>query len=104
MAIWVHVMIRFGRWRQIIDEPVPDDADLYANLTATLYYGKGIAHAARGEVAEAEQARSQFLAARSVEMRARYPLCRKASRGSAGRPLELRHSRMAGLTSLAKAS
>jgi tetratricopeptide (TPR) repeat protein len=65
MAIWVHVLIRFGRWRQIIDEPLPEDAELYANLIATLCYAKGIAHAARGEVAEAEQARSQFLAARN---------------------------------------
>ena len=54
MAIWVHVLIRFGRWRQIIDEPLPEDAELYANLTATLLYAKGIAHAARGEVVEAE--------------------------------------------------
>src|SRR4029077_4658479 len=37
---------------------------LYANLTATLHYAKGIAHAARGEVAEAERQRAQFLAAR----------------------------------------
>ena len=54
LAIWVHVLIRFGRWQQIIDEPLPEDAELYANLTATLHYAKGIAHAARGEVPEAE--------------------------------------------------
>ncbi|MEZ5931033.1 MAG: hypothetical protein R3F54_03630 [Alphaproteobacteria bacterium] len=64
MAIWVHVLIRFGRWRQIIDEPLPDDAALYANLTATLHYAKGVAHAARGEVDDAEQERTRFLAAR----------------------------------------
>jgi tetratricopeptide (TPR) repeat protein len=64
MAIWVHVLIRFGRWRQIIDEPLPEDADLYGNLTATLLYAKGIAHAARGEVVEAEEAKLKFLAAR----------------------------------------
>jgi tetratricopeptide (TPR) repeat protein len=64
MAIWVHVLIRFGRWGQIIDEPLPEDAELYANLTATLLYAKGIAHAARGEVVEAEGARSLFLSAR----------------------------------------
>lgn len=64
MAIWVHVLTRFGRWRQIIDEPLPEDPDLYANLTATLLYARGIAHAARGEIAAAEEARSLFLAAR----------------------------------------
>lgn len=71
MAIWVHVLIRFGRWRQIIAEPLPEDAELYANLTATLLYAKGIAHAARGEVAEAEAARTRFLAARDVVPEAR---------------------------------
>lgn len=65
MAIWVHVLIRFGRWRQIIDEPLPEDAELYSNLTATLHYAKGIAFAARGEVAEAERQRTEFLAARA---------------------------------------
>ena len=64
MAVWVHVLTRFGRWRQIIAEPLPEDAVLYANLTATLLYAKGIAHAACGEVAAAEEARSRFLAAR----------------------------------------
>jgi tetratricopeptide (TPR) repeat protein len=64
MAVWVHVLIRFGRWRQIVDEPLPADAELYANLTATLHYAKGIAHAARGKVADAERQRERFLAAR----------------------------------------
>lgn len=64
MSVWVHVLIRFGRWRQIIAEPLPEDPVLYANLVATLLYAKGIAHAARGEVAEAEAVRSEFLAAR----------------------------------------
>ena len=64
MAIWVHVLIRFGRWARIIEEPLPEDAGLYANLTATLHYAKGVAHAARGEVVEAEVERARFLAAR----------------------------------------
>lgn len=64
MAIWVHVLIRFGRWRQILDELLPEDAELYAVLTTTLHYAKGIAHAARGEVEDAEQERARFLAAR----------------------------------------
>lgn len=63
MAIWVHVLIRFGRWQQIIDEPMPADAELYANLTATLHYAKGIAHAARGEVEAAEREQTLFLRA-----------------------------------------
>ncbi len=64
MAIWVHVLIRFGRWRQIIEEQLPDDRELYSNLTATLHYAKGVAHAALGEVDRAEAEQVLFLAAR----------------------------------------
>jgi len=64
MAIWVHVLIRFGRWQQIIEQPLPGDAQLYANLTTTLHYAKGIAHAALGAVDHAEAQRALFLAAR----------------------------------------
>lgn len=64
MAVWVHVLIRFGRWQQIIDETLPEDRELYANLIATLHYAKGVAHAARGNVNEAEQEKVLFLAAR----------------------------------------
>jgi len=64
MAIWLHVLIRFGKWRQIIDEPLPQDSGLYANLTATLHYAKGVAHAALGNVAEAEGERTLFIRAR----------------------------------------
>ncbi|MEM7462433.1 MAG: hypothetical protein AAF362_07090 [Pseudomonadota bacterium] len=64
LAIWVHVLIRFGRWQQIIDEPLPDDEALYANLVATLHYAKGVANAALGNVEEAEKQRKLFHAAR----------------------------------------
>lgn len=65
-ALWVHVMIRFGKWREIIAEPLPEDRALWANLTATLHYAKGVAHAALGEVREAEAAQVEFLLARDV--------------------------------------
>ena len=65
-ALWVHVMIRFGKWRELIAEPLPDDPVLWANLTATLHYAKGVAHAALGEVAEAESEKANFLAARDA--------------------------------------
>lgn len=65
-ALWVHVMIRFGRWRELIAEPLPEDTALYANLTATLHYAKGVAHAALGEVEAAEAEQARFLAARDA--------------------------------------
>jgi tetratricopeptide (TPR) repeat protein len=40
-----HVMVRFGRWQGIIDEPLADDPDLYPVTTAMQHYAKGIAYA-----------------------------------------------------------
>ncbi|MEC9343171.1 MAG: tetratricopeptide repeat protein [Pseudomonadota bacterium] len=60
-----HVYIRFGKWREIIAEELPQDRDLYCNLVATIHYAKGVAHAALGEVAEAERERELFLAAKA---------------------------------------
>lgn len=65
-ALKVHVMIRFGKWREIIEEPLPEDEALWANLTATLHYAKGVANAALGEVRDAEIEQTKFLAARDA--------------------------------------
>ncbi|MCF3932798.1 tetratricopeptide repeat protein [Acuticoccus sp. M5D2P5] len=59
-----HVFIRFGKWREIIAEPLPEDRDLYCVTTASIHYAKGVAHAALGAVAEAEREKANFLAAR----------------------------------------
>lgn len=56
-----HVYIRFGKWREIIDQSVPEDAELYCVTIATIHYAKGVAHAALGEVVEAENQRRKFL-------------------------------------------
>ncbi|MHA3976678.1 tetratricopeptide repeat protein [Halovulum sp. GXIMD14794] len=63
-AIRDHVLIRFGRWREIIDLPMPEDPALFANLTAVRHYAKGVAHAALGEVDAAEEQQRLFLATR----------------------------------------
>ena len=47
VAMKVHVLVRFGRWQEILDEPLPDDPELYSVTTAMLHYAKGVAHAAR---------------------------------------------------------
>ncbi len=59
----IHVMVRFGRWRELIDLPLPHDADLWSATTAMGHYGKTLAHSALGEIAEAEAERARFLAA-----------------------------------------
>jgi tetratricopeptide (TPR) repeat protein len=60
-----HVMVRFGRWREIIDEPLPSDPDLYLVTTAMQHYAKGIAHASLKQLDDAEREREFFY--KSVE-------------------------------------
>ena len=53
-SIRQHVLIRFGKWREIVAQELPTDRELYCNSTAMIHYAKGVAHAALGEVAAAE--------------------------------------------------
>jgi tetratricopeptide (TPR) repeat protein len=55
LAMKPHVLIRFGKWQALIDEPLPDDQTLYVMRAAMLQYGKGIAHAVRGEIDQARR-------------------------------------------------
>jgi len=54
------VMVRFGRWEEIIDEPLPDDPALYLVSTAMLHYAKGVAYATLKQFDEAEDERRRF--------------------------------------------
>lgn len=54
LAFKPHVWIRFGKWQELIDEPLPKDKDLMRMTIAMLQYGKAIAHAVRDEIKEAE--------------------------------------------------
>jgi len=60
-----HVLIRFGKWREIIAQELPKDRELYCSTTAMMLYAKGVAHSVLGEIAEAEKARTAFRAARA---------------------------------------
>jgi tetratricopeptide (TPR) repeat protein len=55
-----HVQVRFGRWLEIIEEPMVEEPELYVLTTAMQHYAKGVAHATRGDFAEAEQERERF--------------------------------------------
>jgi tetratricopeptide (TPR) repeat protein len=59
----MHALIRFGRWQEIIDMPLPVDQQLYCTTTAMIHYAKSVALAATGRVAEAEDERRRFIAA-----------------------------------------
>jgi tetratricopeptide (TPR) repeat protein len=63
VAIRQHVLIRFGKWQEILAEQPPEDGDLYCNTVAMMHYAKGVAHAALGDVPAAEAAQALFRAA-----------------------------------------
>jgi len=65
LATKQHVLVRFGKWREIIAQELPKDRDLYCSTTAMILYAKGLAHSVLGEIAEAEKARTAFLAAKA---------------------------------------
>jgi len=55
-----HVLVRFGRWDDLIAQPLPANRDLYCSTTATIHYGRGIALAATGRLGEAHAERAAF--------------------------------------------
>lgn len=48
-----HVLIRFGKWQEILDEPLPQDPELFCVTHAVWQYAKGIAHAVLGNIDDA---------------------------------------------------
>ncbi|MDN3244247.1 hypothetical protein ACH4NS_15105 [Streptomyces mutabilis] len=60
LAMRVHVLIRFGRWADILRLPLPADPRLYCVTTAMIHYARGVALSATGRVDEAEAERLLF--------------------------------------------
>ncbi|KAL2127084.1 hypothetical protein VTI74DRAFT_11363 [Chaetomium olivicolor] len=60
LSMRVHVLIRFGRWQDIIDLRLPDDTELYCTTAAMTYYAKGVALANAARIQEAVDTRSLF--------------------------------------------
>ncbi|WP_099041913.1 tetratricopeptide repeat protein [Mycobacterium neglectum] len=58
-----HVLVRFGRWDDLIAAPLPDNPALYCSTAATIHYGRGVAHAAKGQLTQAHAERAAFAAA-----------------------------------------
>ena len=67
----LHVLIRFGKWPEIIAAPLPADRELFCVTTAMLHYAKAVAHAASFNVPAAEKEQRLF-----EEARARVPASR----------------------------
>mmetsp|Transcript_23798 Transcript_23798/g.56195 ORF Transcript_23798/g.56195 Transcript_23798/m.56195 type:complete len:703 (+) Transcript_23798:145-2253(+) len=54
-ALDVHVLIRFGRWEQILELQSPNNKQLMLFRAASIKYGKALAHANLGNVKEAKK-------------------------------------------------
>lgn len=59
-AMKSHVLVRFGRWQEIIDEPMTREPALYVLTAAMQHYAKGVAHATLRQFAQAERERDRF--------------------------------------------
>ena len=60
-----HVLVRFGKWQEIIQQELPEDQALYASTTAMMLYAKSVAHSAMGNAADAEREKAAFLVAKA---------------------------------------
>ncbi|WP_050927702.1 tetratricopeptide repeat protein [Aestuariivita boseongensis] len=65
LAMEPHILVRFGRWDDLIAMEPPEDQALYATLTANVHYARAVAFAALGRVEEAEAEEQVFLAAKA---------------------------------------
>ncbi|WP_299679160.1 hypothetical protein [uncultured Roseobacter sp.] len=53
----IHVMVRFGLWQEILDEPLPEDAELYSYTTCAMRQARVIALANLGQIDDAQKER-----------------------------------------------
>jgi tetratricopeptide (TPR) repeat protein len=67
-----HVFIRFGKWQEILDEPLPEDKNLYLNTTAMMHYARAIAFATLHRHEEADAEREAFKIAQANIPEERY--------------------------------
>ena len=58
-----HVMIRFGKWDDILNEPLHTDREVFPAAIATQHYARGVAYASKGMVPEAEAEQLLFVEA-----------------------------------------
>ncbi|MET4385419.1 tetratricopeptide (TPR) repeat protein [Bradyrhizobium sp. F1.4.3] len=86
-----HVLVRFGKWKEIIGEPMPATPAAYPVTTAMLHYAKGVAHATLRDFTAAECERALFL-----ECVSRIPPDRKVFNNTAKSILSVAESMLEG--------
>ncbi len=60
VSMKLHVLIRFGKWEEILEEPFPEEPELYCNTVAMLHYARAIANATLGNFEAADADRDAF--------------------------------------------
>jgi len=63
-ALDIHVMVRFGRWKDILELEPPKDARVMLFRSSTLLFARALAHANLGDIDHAKQEAARFDAAR----------------------------------------
>ena len=62
-SMMMHVLVRFGRWQEIIDTPMPGNPELYRVSTAMHHYARGVAQSALKNFTAADEETRLFSAA-----------------------------------------
>ena len=47
-----HVLVRFGKWREIVEQALPENRALFCVITAMMRYAMSVAHGALGSAQE----------------------------------------------------
>ena len=55
-----HVLIRFGKWREILAQELPANRELFSVTTAMMRYARAVAHAVLGDLDEADREAAAF--------------------------------------------
>ena len=55
-----HVLIRFGKWREIVGQELPGNRELFCVTTAMMRYARAVARAVLGELDEADREAAAF--------------------------------------------
>lgn len=66
LGVIVHILIRFGRWDDILVLPLPENPLLYCSTIAMIYYARGIALAVLNRVDESIEEQKKFESARAA--------------------------------------
>jgi tetratricopeptide (TPR) repeat protein len=59
-ALEIHVMVRFGRWMELLDVELPADKNLMLYRTASIRYGRALAYAMTGDLIAAGKEADRF--------------------------------------------